>query len=329
MEPVRALSDPFGRRFPYLRLSLTEVCNFRCSYCLPEGYQKCGNQNALSAKEILHLVRGFARLGVWKIRLTGGEPTLRADFLDIAAQIAGTKGIRKLALTTNGYKLPERAQSYKDAGIKAINISIDSLDPERFAAVTGHDRLPEVLAGVEACLKSGFSDIKINTVLLNGINDDELNRFVEFVKNRPVSLRFIELMQTRDNAGYFKAHHLNGSHVSDFLSDRGWSLTERAEGAGPAFEYRHPDVKGKIGIISPYAKDFCKNCNRLRVSSTGDLHLCLFGAGGYSLRNLLQREDQGEELCETIQSLMGFKPEAHDLHGGNSGVTRHLASIGG
>lgn len=329
MELSKALSDPFGRRFSYLRLSLTEVCNFRCTYCLPNGYHKCGEESTLSTAEIQRLIQAVAALGIWKVRLTGGEPTLRTDFLDIAERIAATAGIRKLALTTNGYKLPERAFSYRASGIDSINISIDSFNPSGFEKITGHNRFREVLEGVDACLSAGFSNVKINTVLLKNVNDGELEEFVAFVKNKPVSLRFIELMQTLDNADYFKSYHLSGAHVAEYLIDKGWVLTDRPEGAGPAQEYAHPDYTGKVGIISPYSKDFCKTCNRIRVSSTGNLHLCLFGEGGYSLKSLLQEDSQGEELCEKIMDLMGLKRDAHRLHEGCAGATRHLASIGG
>ena len=323
------LADSFGRRFPYLRLSLTDVCNFRCSYCLPDGYKKTGCETFLEQTEILRLVRAFAALGVWKIRLTGGEPTIRPDFIDITRQIAAMPGIETLAFTTNGYKLPQRAQEYFDAGLRAINISIDSLNNSGFKTITGHDRLGEVLEGITACFEAGFESIKINTVLLKNLNDTELDDFIDFVKDKPVSLRFIELMRTRDNQDYFQKHHLSGTYVTERLLSKGWHAKPRADGAGPAVEFGHPESAGTIGLIASYSKDFCKNCNRLRVSAKGALHLCLFGEGGYSLRPLLQSDDQQEELEEKIMTLMNFKKSAHFLHQNNSGVRDHLASIGG
>lgn len=277
----------------------------------------------------MRLVRAFATLGTWKIRLTGGEPTLRKDFIDIAESISEIAGIRKLAFTTNGYKLPERAQSYYNAGLRAINISIDSLQPEQFRNITGHDRLHEVLDGVQASIEAGFESVKLNTVLLKGLNDTELDHFIDFVADKPISLRFIELMRTRDNQDYFETHHLSGTLVTERLLARGWRSRPRAEGAGPAVEFEHSDSTGTIGLIAPYSKDFCKSCNRLRVSAKGALHLCLFGEGGYSLRDYLQSDDQIEELQEKILGLMNFKRSAHFLHEGNSGVREHLASIGG
>ena len=323
------LADSFGRRFPYLRLSLTDVCNFRCSYCLPDGYKKTGCETFLEQTEILRLVRAFAALSVWKIRLTGGEPTIRPDFIGITRQIAAMPGIENLAFTTNGYKLPQRAQEYFDAGLRAINISIDSLNNSGFKTITGHDRLGEVLEGITACFEAGFESIKINTVLLKNLNDTELDDFIDFVKDKPVSLRFIELMRTRDNQDYFQKHHLSGTYVTERLLSKGWHAKPRADGAGPAVEFGHPESAGTIGLIAPYSKDFCKSCNRLRMSAKGVLHLCLFGEGGYSVRHLLQSDEQQEELQEKIMALMNFKKSAHFLHDNNSGVRDHLASIGG
>lgn len=323
------IADNFGRRFPYLRLSITDVCNFRCSYCLPDGYKKSGCESYLSRQEIVRLVKAFAQLGVWKIRLTGGEPTVRPDFTDIAKDVSNVPGIRKLAFTTNGYKLPERAQSYFDAGLRAINISIDSLKPEQFHDITGHDRLAEILEGIEECFRAGFETVKINTVLLNGMNDQEIDNFIDFVIDKPVSLRFIELMRTGENGNYFASHHLPGTFVTERLLARGWALKPRIDGAGPALEFGHRDSLGTIGLIAPYSKDFCKTCNRLRVSAKGNLHLCLFGEGGHTLRPLLQADAQAEDLQDMIMSLMNFKKSSHFLQDGDTGATPHLASIGG
>ncbi len=323
------IADNFGRRFPYLRLSVTDVCNFRCSYCLPDGYKKSGCESFLNREEIRRLVSAFAALGVWKIRLTGGEPTVRSDFLEIAQDISDINGIEKLAFTTNGYKLLERAQSYYDAGLRAINISIDSLNARQFEVITGHNRLEEILEGMEECFRVGFKSVKVNTVLLRGLNDAELDDFIQFVSDKPISLRFIELMRTGENAEYFGTHHLPGTHVTERLLAGGWRIRERADGAGPALEFEHPSSKGSIGLIAPYSKDFCKSCNRLRVSAKGALHLCLFGEGGYSLRHLLQDDAQSEELQDKILALMNYKKSTHFLHDGLTGATPHLASIGG
>lgn len=326
---TQGLSDGFGRRFPYLRLSVTDVCNFRCAYCLPHGYKKAEGPSFLTRQELTRLVRAFAGLGVWKIRLTGGEPTIREDFLELAQDIRAIEGVKHIAFTTNGYRLPQRAAEYYAAGLRAINISIDSLQRENFHSITGHDRLLEVMEGVEASLEAGFESVKINTVLLKGMNGQELGDFVEFVKTKPIALRFIELMQTRDNRSFFNAHHLSGEALVHFLQEHGWVVALPKEGAGPAVEFVHPNSMGKIGLIAPYSKDFCKNCNRLRVSSRGDLHLCLFGEGGISLRDYLQEDRQIDLLQERIVSLLAYKRSTHFLAQGDSGSTSHLAAIGG
>ena len=324
------LSDALGRRFEYLRLSLTDMCNFRCTYCLPDGYRKAeGAPPNLALEEIVRLVRAFATLGLWKIRLTGGEPTLRKEFTDIASAVTAIPGISRLAMTTNGYRLPERAQSFYDAGIRAINISIDSLDAAKFKQITGHARLAEVLDGIEAARAAGIADIKINTVLMRGLNHREIDDFLEFVSARDISLRFIEVMRTNENPGFFNAHHLPGENVTDRLDQLGWTRLPRVSGAGPAVEYGHADARGRIGIIAPYSRDFCASCNRLRVSATGKFHLCLFGDGGIDLRPLLASDSQHDELVARIIALTMTKAPSHLLHQGNSGATPHLASIGG
>ncbi len=323
------LTDNFDRDFPYLRLSITDVCNFSCSYCLPDGYKKGKCNGFMNKNEILRIVRAFAGLGTWKIRLTGGEPTVRPDFINIANDISKITGIKKLAFTTNGYRLYDNAQKYYDAGLRAINISIDSLNANKFKIITGHDRLNEVLDGVNASINAGFETVKINTVLLKGYNDDELDNLIDFVADKPVSLRFIELMRTGDNQDYFQKHHLSSSLVTEKLLGRGWHSIKREDGAGPAVEFKHKDSAGSIGIIAPYSKDFCKGCNRLRISAKGALHLCLFGELGYSLREYIQNDSQIEDLQNKIRELMSFKRSSHFLHDNNSGATPHLASIGG
>lgn len=326
----QTLQDGHGRRFEYLRLSLTDVCNFRCSYCLPNGYRKPARApTALSVAEIARLVAAFAALGLWKVRLTGGEPSLRPDLLDIARVISATPGVRRLAMTTNGYRLAERAREFAAAGIGALNVSVDSLDPERFARITGHNRLGEVLAGVEAARNAGIDAVKLNTVLMRGINDDELGAFMDFVDRHDITLRFIELMRTNDNVPFFRRHRLPGADIAGQLARAGWRPVARAAGSGPATDYAHPSGRGRIGIIAPYARDFCAGCNRLRVSSTGRLHLCLFGDHGSDLRPMLAEDGHQDELIARIRSLTVGKKAGHRLHEGNSGATPHLASIGG
>jgi cyclic pyranopterin phosphate synthase len=324
------LADRFGRSFPYLRLSLLEACNFRCGYCLPDGHHAASGQPPLlSLGEIARLLRAFVALGMRKLRLTGGEPTLRKDLVDIIALAASVPGIDKIAMTTNGVLLRKHVRDWRAAGLTALNVSVDSLDRARFAAITGHDRLDDILAGVEDALALGFDAVKLNAVLLRGLNDGQLPEWLDYLRERDIAVRFIELMQTGDNREYFERHHVRAEALQAQLESAGWSAQPRASDAGPAIEYAHPGHAGRIGVIAPYARDFCAGCNRLRVTAKGDLRLCLFGEIGIPLRPLLQEDAQHELLCATISRQLGIKRETHLLHQGETGLVPHLASIGG
>lgn len=327
---MTALTDRYGRMFPYLRLSLIEACNFHCGYCLPDGYRAAqGRARELQVDEIARLLRAFAALGMRKLRLTGGEPTLRRDLPAIIAAAAATPGIEKIAMTTNGVLVRRRLAEWQEAGLDAINISVDALDRARFQAITGHDRLDEILAGVELALARGLRAVKLNAVLLRDLNDDQLPAFLDYLRERPLGLRFIELMQTGDNLDYFRRHHLRADSLLLRLKEAGWRELPRAADAGPARDFAHPDYQGRIGIIAPYARDFCAGCNRLRVTSRGDLRLCLFGNVGIPLRPMLQDDEQAEMLQATLISQLGLKAASHRLQQGETGLTAHLASLGG
>ncbi|MEE4639169.1 MAG: GTP 3',8-cyclase MoaA [Wenzhouxiangella sp.] len=325
---MHTLQDRFGRRFSYLRLSVTEVCNFRCQYCLPDGF-KGSKRGFLTVPEIRRLVRAFAELGTFKVRLTGGEPTVRRDFDEILAAVAETSGIERVAMTTNAYRLAKNAAAWKSAGLDAVNVSLDALGAESFQRITGDRRFAQVMAGIDQALAVGLDSVKINTVLLRELNDDQLPAFFDFVRHRPVSLRFIELMQTGDNRAYFERHHVPGSGIRTRLENDGWQPVVRGPAAGPAVEYAHPDHAGRIGMIAPYAAHFCDDCNRLRVTARGALKLCLFGNGSSDLRTWLQHDDQTEALKSHIMSALFEKPPTHFLHQGRVGDTPHLASTGG
>ena len=210
---MQTLKDSFGRTFPYIRLSITDVCNFKCGYCLPNGYQvdKSDNRKFLHLEEIKRLAKVFSKLGVSKIRLTGGEPTVRKDFFEIIKILKNDAGIKRVVITTNGYHLNEKAKMLVDSGINGINISIDSLERNIFKNVTGHDRLPEILQGIKILQQLNFENIKINAVLLNGINASEkdFDLWGEFIKKNKVDLRYIELMQTGDNLDYFNKYNIS------------------------------------------------------------------------------------------------------------------------
>jgi len=327
------LQDSFGRRFPYIRLSITDVCNFKCGYCLPNGYQKdkSDNRTFLSLEEVQRLAKGLSELGVSKIRLTGGEPTVRKDFFDIVKILKQNSGIKKTVITTNGYELDQLAEQIIESGLDGINISIDSLDKNKFHQITGHDRLDEILRGIEKLQKLNFKNIKINAVLLKGLNnsDKDFNEWANFLKSNEVDFRYIELMQTGDNLDYFKKYHVSSKVFIDYLNENNWIIQTLGKDSGPSKNYINPDFKGKFGVIAPYSKDFCKSCNRLRITSRGDLRLCLFGNTGINIRHLMQRDDQTEELKDLILKQLNYKKESHYLEIGETGLTKNLSTTGG
>lgn len=325
------LTDAYARRFYYLRLSVTDVCNFRCTYCLPDGYRPNGvaNKSFLTLDEIRRVTRAFAALGTEKVRLTGGEPTLRRDFTDIIRTVADNDAVRQIAVTTNGYRMARDVHAWREAGLTNINVSVDSLDARQFHAITGEDKFTQVMAGIDAAFDAGFEKVKVNTVLMRDVNHHQLDTFLAWIKPRPIQLRFIELMETGDGGTLFRKHHISGATVRDELFKRGWVRQLSGRSDGPAQVFTHPDYAGQIGLIMPYEKDFCASCNRLRVSSTGNLHLCLFGDGGITLRDLLASDDTQDELQARIAGALAYKKQTHFLHDGNTGITQNLSYIGG
>ena len=327
------LKDNFGRKFPYIRLSITDVCNFKCGYCLPNGYQidKSDNRKFLHLDEIRRLAKVFSKLGVSKIRLTGGEPTVRKDFFEIIKILKNEAEIKKVVITTNGYHLDEKAKMLVDSGLNGINISIDSLNRNTFKTITGHDRLPEILKGIQNLQDLDFNNIKINAVLLNNINASEkdFENWGEFIRKNKIDFRYIELMQTGDNLDYFNRYHVSSKIFKDYLNKNNWIYQTLGKDAGPSLNYINPKFKGRFGIIAPYSKDFCRTCNRLRITSRGDLRLCLFGNTGISIRHLLQKDSQIDELQDLILEQMKFKKESHYLELGETGLTKNLSTIGG
>ena len=327
------LKDTFGRSFPYIRLSITDVCNYKCTYCLPQGYKKTpgDTRSFMSSDEISRLTKALSELGVTKIRLTGGEPTVRKDFFDILKDMKLNSNIPKVTMTTNGYQLNKIAKQLYEVGLDGINISIDSLDREIFKKLTGHDRLTEILDGIKILQKLNFKNIKVNAVLLKDINDThkDFERFGNFIKNNKIDFRFIELMQTGDNLNYFNKNHVSSKVFKDYLEKNNWVYQTNGKDAGPALNYIHPEYSGKFGLIAPYSKGFCKTCNRLRITSRGDLRLCLFGNTVISIRHLLQNDDQKKNLIDLIIKQLHLKKESHYLELGDTGITPNLSSTGG
>ena len=330
---MNILKDNFGRRFPYIRLSISDVCNFKCGYCLPDGYKinKADNRTFINTQEIGRLAKALSELGVSKIRLTGGEPTIRKDYLDIIKTIKQNSGIKKTVITTNGYKLNKIAKDLKESGLDGINISIDSLNSKTFKQITGHDRLEEILEGIQELQKLDFKNIKINAVLMKGINDTEkdFKSWSNFIEHNKIDFRYIELMQTGDNLDYFKKYHISANKFVDFLNKEKWIIQTFGKDAGPSKNFIKAEYKGKFGVIAPYSKDFCKSCNRLRITAKGDLRLCLFGNTGINIRHLMQKDDQIEELKDLILKQLNYKKESHYLEIGETGLNKNLSTIGG
>ena len=321
------LQDALGRRFNYLRLSVTDACNFRCVYCLPGGWCPAPSEESpLSIDEIRRLVTAFAALGVEKVRLTGGEPSLRRDLPEIVRTVAAVAGVRRVGVTTNGHDLERLAGPLHDAGLHFVNVSVDSLDPERFRAVTGRPLLDRVLRGVRAALDVGLASVKVNAVLLRGLDAGELDAFVGWTRALPISVRFIELMPAGCDPAFFAAQHAPVGRVAAALELRGWAPRERAATDGPAVEYVHPDHAGRVGYIAPSSHGFCATCNRLRVSSRGTLKLCLFGDRDEPLRPYLQSDADAPALVAALERLVVLKPSEHHLDEGRHGS---LAMIGG
>jgi cyclic pyranopterin phosphate synthase len=299
---------------------------------LPNGYQKSENKKEfLSLEEIKRIGKALSELGVCKIRLTGGEPTVRKDFVEIIENLKSLPGINKVVFTTNGYNLKNIAKSVVNAKIDGINVSIDSLDREKFKFITGKDKLEDILIGLKALQELNFKNIKVNAVLLKGVNDSEqdFDGWQQFIESNNVDFRYIELMQTGDNLDYFKKYHVSANVFRGYLLKKEWIHQTAGFDSGPSKNYIHKDFRGKFGIIAPYSKDFCKSCNRLRITAQGDLRLCLFGDTGISLRALLQNDEQIPQLKDLINAQLNFKKESHYLELGNTGITPHLASIGG
>lgn len=321
------LQDAYGRRFYYLRLSITDVCNFRCQYCLPDGYQGLPEASFLTLPEITKTVQAFATLGTQKVRLTGGEPSLRRDLPTIIERVSDTPGIDHVALTSNGYKIQSKLDDWVSAGLNQLNVSIDSLDPAVFHEVTGHNQLDDVLGAVDKALTLGLK-VKINAVLLKNLNT-ELTPYFKWLKTTPVTFRFIEVMETGDQAVFFRQYHQSGGTIKQRLLEQGWQPVLREKHAGPAQEFWHPDYRGRFGLIMPYSNDFCTTCNRLRVSSLGKLHLCLFSEQGIDLRHLMQDDTSAQDLAESIEQYITGKAAGHALKEHQSGAMKNLSMIGG
>jgi len=326
------LQDGFGRSIDYLRMSVTDRCDFRCVYCMAEDMTFLPRQQVLSLEEIERLARLFVAHGVKKIRLTGGEPLVRQGIVGLCEKIAALPGLRELVMTSNGSQLGKLAQPLADAGVKRLNISLDSLKPDRFAAITRTGELAQVLAGIDAARTAGFARIKLNAVVMQGRNADEVLDLVDYAVQRGLDISFIEEMPLGQVGRSREESFCSSDWVRERISQR-YSLIDSAEqSGGPA---RYVRIQGhadsRIGFISPHSHNFCATCNRVRLTAEGRLLLCLGHEHSVDLRALLRRHPQSDApLLDAIHAGLARKPQRHDFSiGGEVQVLRFMNASGG
>ena len=325
------LQDPYHRRIDYLRLSVTDRCNLRCTYCMPEeGVPRLGHEDILNYEEIIRVARVATRLGITKIRITGGEPLVRKDILFLCANIAATPGLESLSITTNGLFLSQYVRGLFVAGIKRINISLDTLKPEKYAAITRRDAFEQVWRGIRAAQETGFAPIKLNAVVMRGVNDDEIEDLACLTYHYPFEVRFIEFMPFQSEEG--QDRFVSAEEILERLARVAPLLkTVSKSGNGPARHYRFASALGKVGIISPISEHFCQTCNRLRVTADGKLRTCLFSVEETDLRTPLRQGASDQEIMEVIQGAIKRKPERHELDHRilRKCISRPMVKIGG
>ena len=323
------LIDQFGRTIEYLRISVTDRCNFRCQYCMPlEGLPWLPKDDILRYEEIAEIVRQLAPLGLKRIRLTGGEPTIRPQLARLVRMLRDISSVEDIALSTNGVKLPELAQPLRDAGLDRVNISADSMRPERVVAIARRDLKFDIVSSAQAAEDAGLGPIKINVVVMRGVNDDEIADFAALTRNHPWHVRFIELMPVGE------LRDLTWDHVvpTDEVLTRVRALgdIERdagpARGNGPAVYWRYPQAPGTVGVITPMTHTYCETCNRVRLTADGRLRTCLFGDHEVLLRDALRR---GEPLEPLFRQALADKPKEHELLQMRVGGLRALSQVGG
>ena len=317
------MTDRYGRNISYLRLSVTELCNMRCRYCMPEeGICKKRHEEMLTQEEMVLAVRAAAELGVTKLRVTGGEPLVKPNILDLCRDFSAVSGIRELCLTTNATLLAELAHPLKDAGVSRLNISLDTLNPEKFRYITRIGQLEDAMRGLHAALETGYEKIKLNTVLVGGFNDDEIPALADLTRQFPIDLRFIELMPMNGNREFGPEAFLPCQTVLDRLPE----LEAVNPDGGVAKLYRLPEAKGNIGLISPVSAHFCAECNRIRITADGKLKPCLHSADEISLKGL-----DYTGMLKTIRNAILAKPRWHGelSYDHRSQARRNMNQIGG
>jgi cyclic pyranopterin phosphate synthase len=326
------LVDAFRRPITYLRVSVTDRCNLRCVYCMPEaGLPWIPKPEILTYEEIVDIVRAAAHVGVRSIRLTGGEPLIRRDLHRLVAMVAAIPGIDDVALSTNGLLLADQAPALAAAGLRRVNVSLDTLQDDRFTAIARRPGLARVLAGIDAAIEAGLGPVKLNCVLMRGTNDDELEAFAQMTRDRAVHIRFIEVMPVTDNVDLQRNTWISSDEVLERLSALGeLHPVPNPHGNGPARTFAYDDVPGTLGVISPLAHDYCDRCNRVRLSADGRLKLCLFGDHLIDLRTPLRNGEGESAIVDLLRGAMHVKPERHHLAlGETASMMRAFSEIGG
>ncbi|GAB6098275.1 GTP 3',8-cyclase MoaA [Halanaerocella petrolearia] len=321
------LVDSYQRKIDYLRLSITDRCNLRCRYCMPpEGVDYIDHNQILSYEDIVKVVKVGAKLGIRKVRVTGGEPLVRKGAVDLIKMLNNISGIKEVALTTNGLLLTDYVSELVAAGLERVNISLDTLQRDKFKEVTCFDQLQQVIRGIKAAINAGLTPVKINVVVMQGINDDELFDFIALTRQLPVHIRFIEFMPTGSKNNEQEEYYIGIDQLKEEIKKKEKLLpTQFQQGNGPAYYYQVPDSLGTIGFISPISNSFCSSCNRLRLTSTGELRACLCNEQEVKLQDKLE---QGEtELKRAFQLAVRKKGEEHSLE--QDDFQKNMSQIGG
>jgi len=307
------LIDKYGRHITYIRLSITDRCDFRCTYCMAEEMEFLPREKVLSLEECLRVVRTFVSLGVTKVRITGGEPLVRRNVLWLLERIAALEGVRELVLTTNGSQLERYASSLRDAGVKRLNVSLDTLDPERFRAITRIGDLDKVLRGIDAAVNAGFTRTKLNTVMMRGVNDHEFGDLVRYAVAHDLNVSFIEEMPLGE-VGHGRSNTYFSTTEGLALLSQWFELIPTVETTGgPARYWRIPGSETRVGFISPHSHNFCDSCNRVRITAQGDLYPCLGQNDAMDLMPLLREHGDDAPLREAIVASMGIKAKEHNF----------------
>ena len=326
------LIDRFGRQISYLRMSVTDRCDYRCVYCMAEDMTFLPRQQVLSLEEIQIIGRAFTELGVTKIRLTGGEPLVRRDVVKLFDGIGRLPGLKDFCLTTNGSQLSRYADELKQSGLTRINVSLDSLKPERFKDLTRKGDLQQVIDGIDSAQAAGFSKIKLNAVVLKGRNEDEILDLVNFVRDRNLDLSFIEEMPLGQISEHDRAETYISSDQIRSVIDQQYPLLATTENSGgPARYWRMSDSESRIGFISPHSHNFCGDCNRVRITAEGKLLLCLGNEHSVDLKEIVRRYPGDTDRLKTvIRDSMGIKPEQHHFtNDGDVQIVRFMNMTGG